>query len=122
MKTRTTKLICTLALCVLTLGALSARHHHGPSKGERNLRRAADIVSIVTNSLVGLSVLSGNTPAPAVVVAPPPPPPPRPVIVTPPPPPPRPVIVTPPPPLPRHYRPAPPPRRHAPPPPRRGRR
>ena len=120
MKTRTTKLICTLALCVLTLGALSARHHHGPSKGERNLRRAADIVSIVTNSLVGLSVLSGNTPAPAVVVAPPPPPP-RPVIVTPPPPP-RPVIVTPPPPPPRHYRPAPPPRRHAPPPPRRGRR
>ena len=104
MKTKTAKIVCTLAVCVLVAGTVSARSHHH-HRGSKDLHRAAAIVDIVTNSLVSLSVLSGNTPvvAPApVVVAP------APVYVAPPPPP-RPVYVAPPR---RYYRPAPPPPRH----------
>lgn len=118
MKKKMIKIVCALSLCIFVAGAVSARphHHHG---GGRDLHRAAAIVDIVTNSLIGLNVLSGN--APVYVV----PPAPVPVYVPPPPPPPPPVIVIPPrrhyrpaPPPRRHYKPAPPPRRHA--PPRRG--
>ena len=133
MKTKTAKIVCTLAVCVLVAGTVSARSHHH-HRGSKDLHRAAAIVDIVTNSLVSLSVLSGNTPvvAPAPVVT-------TPVVTTPvvttpvvttpvvttpapvvvapapgyvaPPPPPRPVYVAPPR---RYYRPAPPPRHHAP--------
>ena len=119
MKTKTAKIVCTLAVCVLVAGTVSARSHHH-HRGSKDLHRAAAIVDIVTNSLVSLSVLSGNTPvvapAPApVVVAPTPVVAPAPVVVAPapvyvaPPPPPRPVYVAPPR---RYYRPAPPPPRH----------
>ena len=121
MKTKTAKIVCTLAVCVLVAGTVSARSHHH-HRGSKDLHRAAAIVDIVTNSLVSLSVLSGNTPvvAPAPVVT-------TPVVTTPvvttpapvvvapapvyvaPPPPPRPVYVAPPR---RYYRPAPPPPRH----------
>ena len=121
MKTKTAKIVCTLAVCVLVAGTVSARSHHH-HHGSKDLHRAAAIVDIVTNSLVSLSVLSGNTPvvapAPApVVVAPTPVVAPAPVYVAPapvyvaPPPPPRPVYVAPPR---RYHRPAPPPRHHAP--------
>ena len=112
MKTKTVKIVCTLAVCVLVAGTVSARSHHH-HHGSKDLHRAAAIVDIVTNSLIGLSVLSGNspvvttpvvtTPAPVYVA-------PAPVYVAPPPPP-RPVYVAPPR---RYYRPAPPPRHHAP--------
>ena len=119
MKTKTAKIVCTLAVCVLVAGTVSARSHHH-HRGSKDLHRAAAIVDIVTNSLVSLSILSGNTPvvapAPApVVVAPTPVVAPAPVVVAPapvyvaPPPPPRPVYVAPPR---RYYRPAPPPPRH----------
>ena len=118
MKTKTVKIVCTLAVCVLVAGTVSARPHH--HHGSKDLHRAAAIVDIVTNSLVGLSILSGNTPVvttpvvttPVVttpVVTP------APVYVAPtpvyvaPPPPPRPIYVAPPR---RYYRPAPPPRHH----------
>lgn len=128
MKSKTLKLVCTLAVCVLVAGTMNARPHHHRGGGSKDLYRAAAIVDIVANSLVGLSVLAGKAPvvaAPApvvtpapVVVAPTPVVAPAPVVVAPapapiyvaPPPPPRPIYVTP-----RHYRPAPPPPpRHAP--------
>ncbi|MBR4884592.1 MAG: hypothetical protein IKZ33_04685, partial [Lentisphaeria bacterium] len=94
MKTKTAKLVCTLAVCVLVAGTVSARpHHHHHGGGSKDLYRAAAIVDIVANSLVGLSVLAGKpvvaTPAVAapapVVVAPQPvvAPAPAPVVVAP---------------------------------------
>lgn len=122
MKTKTVKVVCTLAVCVLVAGGLSARPHHHHRGND--LHKAAAIVDIVTNSLVGLSILSGNTPAvvtPAPVVVTPP----APVVVTPPPP----VYVTPaptvyvaPPPPPRPVYVVPPARRYIAPPPRAPRR
>ncbi|MBR4076889.1 MAG: hypothetical protein IKK25_08535, partial [Lentisphaeria bacterium] len=87
MKTKTAKIVCTLAVCVLVAGTVSARSHHH-HRGSKDLHRAAAIVDIVTNSLVSLSVLSGHTPvvapAPApVVVAPTPVAAPAPVVVAP---------------------------------------
>ncbi len=102
MKKKTVKIICTLAVCVLVAGTVSARpHHHGG--GGKDLHRAAAIVDIVTNSLIGLSILSGNAPVVTTPVVTP-----VPVYVAPPPPP-RPVYVAPPR---RYHRPAPPPPRH----------
>lgn len=113
MKTKTVKIVCTLAVCVLVAGTVSARPHH--HHGSKDLHRAAAIVDIVTNSLVGLSILSGNTPVVTTPVVTTPVVTPAPVYVAPtpvyvaPPPPPRPIYVAPPR---RYYRPAPPPQRH----------
>ena len=113
MKTKTVKIVCTLAVCVLVAGTVSARPHH--HHGSKDLHRAAAIVDIVTNSLVGLSILSGNTPVVTTPVVTTPVVTPAPVYVAPtpvyvaPPPPPRPIYVAPPR---RYYRPAPPPRHH----------
>ena len=106
MKTKTVKIICTLAVCVLVAGTVSARPHH--HHGSKDLHRAAAIVDIVTNSLIGLSILSGNAPVVTTPVVTTPVVAPAPVYVAPPPPP-RPVYVAPPR---RYHRPAPPPPRH----------
>lgn len=114
MKKSILKTFLTCCICVLFICAVNAHGHHRGG-GSKDLYRAAAIVDIITNSLVGLSVLSGNTPvvvpttpvytAPAPVVVPAPAPvytAPYPVYT-------RPVYVAPP----RIYhRPPPPPPRH----------
>lgn len=115
MKNSIFKTFLTCCICVLFIFAVNAqRHHRGGSS--KDLYRAAAIVNIITNSLVGLSILSGNTPvvvpatpvytAPAPVVVPA-----TPVYTAPYPAYTRPVYITP---APRIYRrpPPPPPRHH----------
>lgn len=66
MKNSILKTVLTCCICVLFICAVNAHGHHRGG-GSKDLYRAAAIVDIVTNSLIGLSVLSGNTP----VIAPP---------------------------------------------------
>lgn len=79
MKNSILKTFLTCCICVLFIFAVNAqRHHRGDSS--KDLYRTAAIMNIITNSLVRLSILSGNTPvvvpatpvytAPAPVVAP----------------------------------------------------
>lgn len=108
------KILLALTLIAVSTVAFARPHYYKPSRSERNLQTAADIVNITLGTLTGLKILSGD----AVIVPPP-------VIVTPtptyyvpsycppppPPPPPR-WRYNPPPPPPRHYHRPPPPRRH----------
>lgn len=111
-----TVLICCIG--IFFIGNMNARPHH--HHGSKDLYKAAAIVDIVANSLIGLSVLSGNTsvittptyvtptyvtPTPVYVAPTPVYVNPRPVYVNP-----RPVYVAPPSRI--YHRPAPPPRRH----------
>lgn len=79
MKSSILKTVLSCCICVLFICAVNAqRHHRGGSS--KDLYRAAAIVNIIKDSLVGLSILSGNTPvvvpvtpvytAPAPVVVP----------------------------------------------------
>lgn len=69
MKNSILKTVLTCCICVLFICAVNAHGHHRGG-GSKDLYRAAAIVDIVANSLVGLSILSGNTSAvvPAAVV------------------------------------------------------
>ena len=116
-------------LCAVILGAVTLNagpHHH---RGNKDLRKAADIINLVGASVNLLTTVT--QPQQTVVVHTPPPPPPAPaqVVVVTPPPPPAPVVVVTPPRRPVTVRPVPPPPpRHQAPghfrgaPPHRGRR